>query len=157
MLFLAVSACTDTTSPATLHGHKGWFHPILQIFLVQNSYRGKEWNQFCPPSSSDDLCLLFCLYPSSMLSAQWTKHFPRAPLLSAQWTPHLPRAPWLSAAVEQGSQSSKESCSSSPQSSKTLLSLSLCPPATKVVIIGLAGQVRYDDRIIQAGQLGAFL
>ena len=24
-------------------------------------------NQFCPPNSSDDLCLLFCLYPSSML------------------------------------------------------------------------------------------
>ena len=26
-------------------------------------------NQFCLPSSSDDLCLLFCLYPSSMYTS----------------------------------------------------------------------------------------
>ena len=43
----------------------GWFHPILQIVLLQNS--GKEFNQFCPPSSNDDLCLLFCINPSSMI------------------------------------------------------------------------------------------
>ena len=30
----------------------------------------KEFNRFCPPSSSDDLCLLLCLYPSSMAIAQ---------------------------------------------------------------------------------------
>ena len=47
-------------------------HPILQIVLVQNSLCGKEINQFCPLSSSDDLCLLFFLYPSSMLPRfQW--------------------------------------------------------------------------------------
>ena len=42
----------------------GAIHPILQIVLVQNSQRGNEFNQFCPPSSSDVLCFLFCLYPS---------------------------------------------------------------------------------------------
>ena len=35
--------------------------------MVQNSQRGKEVKQFCPTISSDDLCLLFCLNPSSML------------------------------------------------------------------------------------------
>ena len=44
----------------------GAIYPILPIILVQNSNLGKELNPFCPPSSSDDLCLLFCLYPSSM-------------------------------------------------------------------------------------------
>ena len=39
-------------------------HAMLLIVLVQSSQRGKELNQFCPPSSSDDLCLLFCIYPS---------------------------------------------------------------------------------------------
>ena len=46
---------------------KGWIHPILQIVLVQNIYHRKEMNKFCPPNSSDDLCLFFCIYPSSML------------------------------------------------------------------------------------------
>ena len=45
-------------------------HPFLQIILVQNSQRSNELNQFCSPNSNDDLCLLFYLYPSSMLSAQ---------------------------------------------------------------------------------------
>ena len=40
---------------------------ILFVVLVQNSQRGDELNTFCPPNSSDDLCLLFCLNPSSML------------------------------------------------------------------------------------------
>ena len=44
----------------------GIIHPILQIVLMQNSYHSKKFNQFCPPSSSDDLCHLFCIYPSSM-------------------------------------------------------------------------------------------
>ena len=26
----------------------------------------RQWNQFCPPNTSDDLCLLFCLSPSSL-------------------------------------------------------------------------------------------
>ena len=29
-------------------------------------FQGKEFNQFCPPTSSGDLCLLFCLYPHSI-------------------------------------------------------------------------------------------
>ena len=36
-------------------------HPVFSIILVQNSQRGKELNKFCPPNSSDDLSLLFCL------------------------------------------------------------------------------------------------
>ena len=41
--------------------------PILQIVLIQNNKRSKELKQFCPPTSSDDLCLLFCINSSSML------------------------------------------------------------------------------------------
>ena len=33
---------------------------------VQNSYRGKEFNKLFPPKKSNDLCLIFCHYPSSM-------------------------------------------------------------------------------------------
>ena len=65
----------------------GWFEkkgsscPILYIVLCNLSYpsnrpgakyvasSAKKFNWFCPTSSSDDLCLLFCLYPSSMISA----------------------------------------------------------------------------------------
>ena len=46
---------------------KGWIHPIIQILLVQNSQLGMELNKLCPPNSSDDLYLFFCLYPSSMV------------------------------------------------------------------------------------------
>ena len=49
--------------------HPDAIHPNLQIVLVQNSQRGKELNKCCPPHSSDDLCLCFCLYPSSMVAA----------------------------------------------------------------------------------------
>ena len=31
----------------------------------QNSQHCEELNTFCPPNSSDDLCLFFCIYPSS--------------------------------------------------------------------------------------------
>ena len=34
--------------------------------LVQNNENGKEFIKFFPPNRSDDLCLLFCLNPSSM-------------------------------------------------------------------------------------------
>ena len=51
--------------------HPGAIHPILQIVLVQNGQRSKEFNNFCPPNSSDDLCLFFCLYPSSKLETDW--------------------------------------------------------------------------------------
>ena len=53
----------------------GWIRPFLQIMLVQNRLRGKEMKQFCPPNSSGDLCLLFCLYPSSMcrVKATWSR------------------------------------------------------------------------------------
>ena len=40
-------------------------HPIPNV-LVKNSLCGKEYNKFCPPNSSDDFCLFFCIYPSSM-------------------------------------------------------------------------------------------
>ena len=57
---------------------KGWMHLFLQIILIQFilylklSYckiaqRGKEFNEFCLSNSSDDLCLFFCINPSSML------------------------------------------------------------------------------------------
>ena len=52
----------------------GWIHPFLHIIQVQNSLRGKELNQFCPQNSSDDLCLLFSLYPSSM-GVGFSQHF----------------------------------------------------------------------------------
>ena len=37
------------------------FIPLLHIALVQNSLRRKELNKFCPPNSSDDPLLLFCI------------------------------------------------------------------------------------------------
>ena len=40
-----------------------------RINAEEKAKRGKEWNKFCPPSSSDDLSLLFCINPSSMLTA----------------------------------------------------------------------------------------
>ena len=59
--------------------HPGAIHAILQIVLVQNSYHGKELNTFCPPNSSDDIYIFFCLHPSSMaLSFQghkWPPYF----------------------------------------------------------------------------------
>ena len=60
----------------------GWIHPffksswcnsyILQIVLVQNRLRGKELDKFCPPSSSDDLCLssVFILLQCKVTSRQ---------------------------------------------------------------------------------------
>ena len=45
--------------------HPGAIHPFLLIILVQNNQQGKELNSFCPPNSSDNLCLFFCLNPSS--------------------------------------------------------------------------------------------
>ena len=53
--------------------HPGAVHPILQIFLLQNSLRSMELMKYCPPNSSDDLCLFFCIYPSSMCegSMKW--------------------------------------------------------------------------------------
>ena len=45
----------------------GASHPIPHIVLVQIILfiKSSILNQFYTPSSSDDLCLLFCLYPSS--------------------------------------------------------------------------------------------
>ena len=48
--------------------------PVRQTVPVQKSWRGKEFNKFCAPNRSDDLCLIFCLYPSSMkyaMQVQW--------------------------------------------------------------------------------------
>ena len=38
---------------------------FFKIILVEK-WCGQELNQFCPPNSSNDLRLLFCLYPSSI-------------------------------------------------------------------------------------------
>ena len=46
--------------------HPGAINPFLPVILVQNRQRGKELNKFCPPNSSDDLYLFFCINPSSM-------------------------------------------------------------------------------------------
>ena len=51
--------------------HPGAIHPFLQIILFFKSsncklWRGKELNNFFSPISSDDLCLFFCNYPSSL-------------------------------------------------------------------------------------------
>ena len=43
---------------------------MLQFFAAHNNKiaiaHGKELKQFCPPRRSDDFCLLFCLYSSSL-------------------------------------------------------------------------------------------
>ena len=39
---------------------------FLNSVVQRASARAKELNKFCPPDSSDDLCLFFCIYPSSM-------------------------------------------------------------------------------------------
>ena len=67
-----------TFYPVTLY-LKTTFYPVtlyLKSDLLQSlffkeripilSQRGKELNKFCPPISSEDLCLFFCLYSFSM-------------------------------------------------------------------------------------------
>ena len=58
-------------------------HNFFQIILVLNLECGMELNKFCPPASSDDLCLLFCL-----ILLQWSLlisgYVPRA-RLEAEW------------------------------------------------------------------------
>ena len=54
-----------TIPPSNLYS----IHPFLQIIPVENSSCGQELNLFRPPNSSDNLSLLFCLYPSSMAPA----------------------------------------------------------------------------------------
>ena len=42
-------------------------HPFLPIIVKQNNWCGNELNQFCPQAVySDNLCHLFCIYPSSI-------------------------------------------------------------------------------------------
>ena len=53
--------------------HPGAIYPILHVVLVQKSQRGKDWNTICPPNSSDDVCLFFCINPSSMVSPSMCK------------------------------------------------------------------------------------
>ena len=47
----------------------------------------KELNQFCFPNSSDDLCLLFYLYPSSMITQEKCPQKGRTNLLLCHWLP----------------------------------------------------------------------
>ena len=49
---------------------------FYKIILVENIWCGREFNQFCRPNSSDDVCLLFCCYPSYLYAwdpSYWTK------------------------------------------------------------------------------------
>ena len=55
--------------------YPGTIHHILRPTVVQNSQRGKELNKFCPPISSDDLCLFFCIYPSSIIKRDRLKTY----------------------------------------------------------------------------------
>ena len=45
---------------------KGWIYPILQNRPRQNSNAARNWINSSPPNSSDDLCLFFCINPSSI-------------------------------------------------------------------------------------------
>ena len=40
---------------------------FLHVILMQNIKRGTDVNQFCPPNSRDDLCLLFSINPSALI------------------------------------------------------------------------------------------
>ena len=44
-----------------------YIHPFLQIILVQNSYCGKEMNQFLPPSNSTALAFSSVFFPVQCL------------------------------------------------------------------------------------------
>ena len=45
---------------------------LLLLIIFFKSW-GKELNQFRPPSSSNGLCLLFCLYPIQLQPCVWTQ------------------------------------------------------------------------------------
>ena len=47
--------------------HPGAIHSFLHTIWVQISQCGKKLNKFCPPNSSDDLCLILCINSSSMV------------------------------------------------------------------------------------------
>ena len=68
----------------------------------ENSQRGKELNKFFPQKRSDNLCLCFCLYPSSMklthlhslvnslhLSVPWAKQSLLAMTVQSVVKPHV--------------------------------------------------------------------
>ena len=63
--FLKIIIFSEASIPPSVHCS---IHPILQIILALNLQCGKALNQFCPPNNSDDLCLLFCINPSSMVT-----------------------------------------------------------------------------------------
>ena len=49
-----------------LYRRIGWIHPFLQIILVQNRYSAaRNWINYVPPNSSDDLCRFFSINFSS--------------------------------------------------------------------------------------------
>ena len=67
--------------------HPGAIHPILQIVLLQNSERGKEFNKFCPLNKSDDLLPFLCIYPSFMIWQGTISTLFVASCGSADWVP----------------------------------------------------------------------
>ena len=47
-------------------GEKDEFILFYKIVVVHKGERGKELHNFCPPNNSNDLCLFFCPFPSSV-------------------------------------------------------------------------------------------
>ena len=112
----------------------GWINPFLQIILVQFilflrssqckiPIRGKELNKFCLPNSSNDLCLFFCIYPSSKPVAQF--------LLKAQITLEK------TVGVVGGRNRNTEGLSNGlNESSQLLLAVAAAIPAIKLALWG---------------------
>ena len=76
MMISSYSSCHPGAIFTFLPVIHGAIHPFLHSILVQNSQRVKELNKFCPPNSSDDLCLFFCINPSSS-TANTQRNLPR--------------------------------------------------------------------------------
>ena len=56
------------------HEEKDEFILFFKSSWCKIADAARNFNQFCPPNSSDDFCLLFCLYPSSMMQCiKWAK------------------------------------------------------------------------------------
>ena len=66
ILFFISSWCKSSFSSY----HPGAIKSFSSYHPVHNSLRGKELNNFCPLNSSDDLCLLFCINPSSVVTEE---------------------------------------------------------------------------------------
>ena len=64
-----VSYCAESISPGyhtALSQSSYGIIPRRVMWLLQILFKGTYQRDFRPPNSSDNLCLFFCLYPSSM-------------------------------------------------------------------------------------------